>query len=475
MVRVVGPLRVVTDRPLLVSQVRVRAARDRAEQGGLTAAFDDAVPVQDGQLDMTVLPGPAVMMLEVTGGFSHAVALVVPDVAEVTLEQCVTAAQVAGETDRRTLERLAGEVARDAAAVAGSLRAAADSAEAAGVARAGAEEALSAAVRESTDASEFAADAEVAQREAAGSAERAAASERNAGEHASEAARAEVAAQGHEDAAAGSARDAAGSAERAATIAGSTRWVGTQVEVNGKLSPELMPEITISDSGTWVVEGTDTGVRAQGEQGPAGDGASTWEDIAGKPTTFTPVTHSHEIGDVNGLLARFGEGGSVPTATGDQSMALGHRASARGVRSMAMGSGSAAGQDYGMALGSSASARGVRSMALGAGASTWGDYSTALGNGASATGTTAQALSASSTATKNSHTVIGVRATDENIPTNIDGTVVVGKAGVPVYLAGRDVLAELDTGLAEARAYADALIVEGNTSATDGKLHIVYE
>ena len=87
MVRVVGPLRVVTDRPLLVSQVRVRAVRDRAEQGGLTAAFDDSVPVTDGQLDMQVLPGAAVMMLEVTGGFSRVVNLVVPDVAEATLEQ----------------------------------------------------------------------------------------------------------------------------------------------------------------------------------------------------------------------------------------------------------------------------------------------------------------------------------------------------------------------------------------------------
>ncbi|WP_144242400.1 hypothetical protein [Corynebacterium ureicelerivorans] len=117
MVRVSGPLRVVTDRPLLVSQVRVRAARDRAEQGGLTTSFDDSVPVDGGQLDMVVLPGPAVMMLEVTGGFSHAVKLVVPDVAEATLEQCVVAAQVAGDTDRRVLERLAGEVARDVAAV----------------------------------------------------------------------------------------------------------------------------------------------------------------------------------------------------------------------------------------------------------------------------------------------------------------------------------------------------------------------
>ena len=128
MVRVVGPIRVVTDRPLLVSQVRVRAARDRAEQGGLTTSFDDAVPVVDGQLDMVVLPGPAVMMLEVTGGFSHAVALVVPDVAEATLEQCVTAAEVAGEADRRTLERLAGELVADHKEVKGLVASSQDAA-----------------------------------------------------------------------------------------------------------------------------------------------------------------------------------------------------------------------------------------------------------------------------------------------------------------------------------------------------------
>ena len=97
---------------------------------------------------------------------------------------------------------------------------------------------------------------------------------------------------------------------------------------------------------------------------------------------------------------------------------------------------------------------------------------------------------------------------------------VVGKVGAPVYLAGRDVLSEIDgvregvnsatysatphtlmkrtstgavsvadptasvhaanknyvdTAVSEARAYTDALIVEGNTSAADGKLHIVYE
>lgn len=208
MVRVSGALRVVTDRPLLVSQVRVRAARDRAEQGGLTTSFDDAVPVTDGQLDMVVLPGPAVMMLEVTGGFSHAVKLVVPDVETATLEQCVVAAEVAGEADRGTLERLA----RDVAAVPEAAGRAADSADAAASSR---------------------------------------------------------------DAAAGSAREAADSAERAATIAGSTRWVGTQLEVNGALSPDLKGE-----QGDVGPRGPRGERGPQGERGPAGaDGTVSFEDL----------------------------------------------------------------------------------------------------------------------------------------------------------------------------------------------------
>lgn len=493
MVRVSGPLRVVTDRPLLVSQVRVRAARDRAEQGGLTAAFDDSVPVTDGQLDMQVLPGPAVMMLEVTGGFSRVVNLVVPDVPEATLEQCVTAAQVAGEADRRTLERLAGEVVADRDEVRRLSTSSESAAKSATHAASRADTSADAAEGSARDAADSATTADEAASAAGSSAAAAAASERNAGDHASEAARAEVAAQGHEDAAAVSARDAAGSAERAATIAGSTRWVGTRLEVNGALSQELMPEITISDGGTWVVEGVDTGVRAQGEQGPPGEGASTWDKIAGKPTTFTPSVHSHTLGDVNGLLVRFGPGSSkTPKADGKYSTALGDGASASG--------------GWGMALGNSTSAGGTASAALGYGAKASADF--------------AQALTAYSKATKNRHTVIGIDATDENIPTDVQGTVVIGKTGVPVYLAGRDVLSEIDgvregvnsatysatphtlmkrtstgavsvadptagvhaanknyvdTAVSEARAYTDALIVEGNTGVRDGKLHIVYE
>ncbi|MGV0434172.1 hypothetical protein ACUY3H_04315 [Corynebacterium ureicelerivorans] len=327
MVRVSGPLRVVTDRPLLVSQVRVRAARDRAEQGGLTAAFDDSVPVVDGQLDMEVLPGPAVMMLEMTGGFSRVVELVVPDVPEATLEQCVTAAQVAGEADKRTLERLAGEVARDWRAASEAAGRAGDSA---------------------TAAATSAQSAGVSAQSASGSASAAATSASKAKTSETNAAKSATAAGTSASQAASSASAAADDAERVATIAGSTRWVGTQLEVNGQLSPDLKGEKgdrgEKGDKGDRGEKG-DQGERGpQGEPGPPGEGiesatysavpntlmkrtstgavsvaeptagvhaanknyvdtavanaAPSWDSLSGKPSTFPPEAHKHTLADI---------------------------------------------------------------------------------------------------------------------------------------------------------------------------------
>lgn len=275
MVRVVGPLRVVTDRPLLVSQVRVRAARDRAERGGLTAAFSDTVTVDGGQLVMDVLPGPAVLDVAVTGGHSHVVRLVVrlvvPDVPEATLEQCVLAAEIAGEADKRTLERLAGEVVADrdevrrlAGEAAGSASSAASSASAASGSAAAAGESESA---------------------AAESAKAAATSEKNAGTHAATAAQHEVATSGHAD-------SAKQSAERAATIAGSTRWVGDRLTVNGQTSPPLTgPAGPVGPRGATGATGARGPQGPQGPQGPPGaDGKMTFEEL-------TPAQRASVKGD----------------------------------------------------------------------------------------------------------------------------------------------------------------------------------
>ena len=182
----------------------------------------------------------------------------------------------------------------------------------------------------------------------------------------------------------------------------------------------------------------------KGDKGDAG--ASSWAEITGKPTVFTPATHSHSIGDVNGLLARFGPGNSTtPKASGSWSVAVGSGASAAGQQAAALGVSASAGGIYDVALGNFASAGGGWSTALGSSTSAGGTASTALGRSAKASADYAQAITAYSTATKARHTVIGVDATDENIPTDIPGTVVIGKTGVPVYLAGRDVLNELET------------------------------
>ena len=95
-------------------------------------------------------------------------------------------------------------------------------------------------------------------------------SETNAQGHASDAAKHEVAAKGHAD-------DAAKAAVRAGEIATSTSWNGDRLTVNGKTSPPLTAPrtvFTISDKGTWVIDGKDTGEPVRGR-----DGTMSFEDL----------------------------------------------------------------------------------------------------------------------------------------------------------------------------------------------------
>lgn len=621
MVRVSGPLRVVTDRPLLVSQVRVRAARDRAERGGLTAAFSDTVTVTNGQLTMEVLPGPAVLDVAVAGGHSHVVRLVVPDVAEATLEQCVLAAEVAGEADKRTLERLAGEVAADrdevrrlageaagsasaasssAGAASGSAKAAASSASNAKTSEQGAASSASAAAGSasaakasetragqsataagqsasqasqsataaggsatsagqsataagqsataagtsatnaktsetnagksasaaSTSASQAAtsaANAKTSETRAGQSAGSAATSEQNAKDHASEAAQHEVAASGHAD-------SAKQSADRAATIAGSTRWVGTKLEVNGKLSPDLKgPKGEPGRDGTMTFEELTPAQRAslkgdKGDPGPKGDpgrpgdpataaervqtkdtrnanetpgwymstypqsvvsefkstgavgidralglyamvytvtpwrdrsggypsqtayvgsrvlrrvgtsdttwngwqdmGVVSWDDVDDKPSTFTPSTHSHAWGDITGKPSTFAPSSHSHTVADLSDVPQGVRNTLK------------------WSISTTASSAGA--VAWGRNASATATDSVAIGYGAKSSQTDAAVLGSYATVTKQHHVVVGVDATDAAVAYQ-RGTVVIGKAGAPVIISGRNLATELDT------------------------------
>ncbi len=112
--------------------------------------------------------------------------------------------------------------------------------------------------------------AKVSEENSAKSEKAAKSSEENAQGHASDAAKHEVAAKGY-------AGDAAKAATRAGEIADSTKWEGDRLTVNGKTSPSLTAPktvFTISDKGTWVIDGKDTGEAVRGR-----DGTMSFEDL----------------------------------------------------------------------------------------------------------------------------------------------------------------------------------------------------
>lgn len=302
MVRVVGPLRFVTSNPAEVSEVWVRAPKVRTHGEGVVTTGNDRFPVIDGEVSFTAVPGPAVLALISQGRAVDTIPILVGDGAEQTLRQVTEAAIVADEADRRTLERLAAEVVRDAAA-------AAESAAAAGVSERAAAESASAARSDAGRAAESASDAAESAGDADESASAASTAEENAEGHASTAARHEVAAQGYAEDAEGSAQSAADSAERAATIAGSTRWVGTKLEVNGQLSPDLKgPQGEPGRDGTMTFEELTPEQRAslKGDKGDPGEpgrdgepGTTTWAGITDKPATYSPASHTHTLADIS--------------------------------------------------------------------------------------------------------------------------------------------------------------------------------
>ena len=247
MTRVSGPLRLVTDKPAQVAQVRVRAQHDRPEGGGLTTTFDDVVKTTNGQVDFTALPGPAIMLLETIGGFAHTVKLLIPDKATASLQECVEGAEALDVGDRDRLEKLAAEVMN-------ATKAAREASASASAAKSSESSARSSASQAKTSASQAATSASAAKssEQAAGtSAKDAATSERNAG---------------------ASATAAKTDADRAANVANSTKWSGDRLVVNGKTSPPLT-----------------------GPQGPPGAGNTTTVQTEAEAKALTGLPKGHKV------------------------------------------------------------------------------------------------------------------------------------------------------------------------------------
>lgn len=263
-----GNLMFVSSRAAQVSEVWVRAPRVRTHVEGVVTTGNDRFPVDGGEVSFTAVPGPAVLALISQGRAVDTIPILVGDAGTQTLRQVVSAAKVADDATQREIEKLASQAVDLVDSSVANAKKAQDGASRAETAAGNAKNSEAIA----DDAANRASDSASA---ASSSAARAATSERNAGESAS--------------AAYGSAESAKADADRAANIASSTSWNGDKLTVNGKTSPSL--------------------------RGPKGDsGASTWDDITGKPSTFPPRGHMHRKADITDLPS-FAEGiveGSIP-------------------------------------------------------------------------------------------------------------------------------------------------------------------
>lgn len=229
MTKVTGPLRIVTGEVTRAPQVRVFREGLTPGGGGLVTSEVAFVMVDgEGMVAFDCLPGPAILRV-VGAGLDDTTRLLVPDKPEASLEECMQAAGLADNATQSVLEDLARRIVEGVAAAEVAASKATEQAETA------------------TEQAEIASDAAVTATEQAGVASGHADA---AGTSAAAAAESEKSAKASEQAAAESETSVKASEERVATIAGSTRWVGTKLEVNGVLSPDLKGDLPVVYSTT---------------------------------------------------------------------------------------------------------------------------------------------------------------------------------------------------------------------------------
>lgn len=111
MTLVSGDLRLVTDQPLLVDAVMVRARELRSQGTGVVVDFFDQVDVEDGRVEFECLPGPAVLVVSRGGVPQSPIRLLVSDTATQSLKAAMDSASLADDSSRDVVEELAQRVA----------------------------------------------------------------------------------------------------------------------------------------------------------------------------------------------------------------------------------------------------------------------------------------------------------------------------------------------------------------------------
>ncbi|MDK4247757.1 hypothetical protein QPX34_06925 [Corynebacterium accolens] len=268
----------------------------RTHTSGVVTTGNDRFPVEDGQVEFTALPGPAVLALISQGRAVDTIPIVVGESDEQSLRNVVRAAQVVDEATQREIERLSAEMmealdsAREEATAAqghaktaeGHANAAQEQAQQASSLASAASTSAEEAKGHATTAEGHASRAQQSAEESGRSADRAEGARGEAraawdgAKEARDAAEGHAStAEGHATKAASSAGDAEGAAGRAdesaqqvREIAESTSWDGDQVTVNGKKSPHLTgPQGQRGPQGPpGTVEGIDFSQYAKVEQ-----------------------------------------------------------------------------------------------------------------------------------------------------------------------------------------------------------------
>lgn len=107
-----GDLKYVTDRNVKsISEVWVRARETYGHGDGLVVSRNDHVPVDDGVVSFTALPGAAVLVLIQHGIPVETLPIIISDMPTQSLRLVAQAAQVASDAQLSVLEELAAEVA----------------------------------------------------------------------------------------------------------------------------------------------------------------------------------------------------------------------------------------------------------------------------------------------------------------------------------------------------------------------------
>lgn len=272
-----GNLLFVSSRAAQVSEVWVRAPRVRTHVEGVVTTGNDRFPVDGGEVTFTAVPGPAVLALISQGRAVDTIPILVGDAATQTLRQVVSAAKIADDATQREIEKLAAQAVELVDSSVANAKKAQDGA---------------------TRAETAAGNAKQSETNAEDAARRASNSATSANRSSVWVSEAEQRTKKSASAAAGSAESAKADADRAANIANSTSWSGDKLTVNGKTSPSL------------------TGPK--GDTGPSG--ATTWDRVDNKPTSFPPASHKHvmtdisdlpEVGFSEGKIAKYAIGGAL--------------------------------------------------------------------------------------------------------------------------------------------------------------------